>query len=243
MSTASDIELGYASYCEILQTIGEHEAAMLVKWLFDRRMKSWGSNTAPHAYGLKLFHCTQGLTIGGARFAMTHARLRLEECVADFQAMSLEKLGEGPVGNDLRQGLPCEELRKAWPEWQDQDGDLIHFSPDGLSYRCWMAGWSALLTEDVLQQKRLAATRFRPHGKTWAEVEALAKPSYDHLVGAIFEITDNRITENGQAMQVRVDAIEGEMASTTSTVLAVKRLIRISFLTDPDAYKRVSVNG
>jgi len=59
------------------------------------------------------------------------------------------------------------------------------------------------------------------------------------LIGAIFEITEERITEDGEAMRVRVEAIEDGIASTTSVRLKVKRDIPVEVLTDPDAYTRV----
>lgn len=82
--------------------------------------------------------------------------------------------------HDLRQfrPLPSLYLRKAWPYWEDDEGDLLEFSEDGLTFdwhtigcfRPGLAPKSRWFDVDRL----LPETTFQPACGTWAEVEALA---------------------------------------------------------------------
>lgn len=42
-----------------------------------------------------------------------------------------ESLPEAPTEEAYRPGLPPEALRKAWPEWEDSQGDRLRFTEDG----------------------------------------------------------------------------------------------------------------
>lgn len=74
---------------------------------------------------------------------------------------------------EFRPGLPPEALRKICAEWESEvDRCLFEFAQDGLRFR-WRerAGswgrWFALPASGIQDH-------YRPHGKTWAEIEAMA---------------------------------------------------------------------
>lgn len=68
-------------------------------------------------------------------------------------------------------GLPPEALRKVWPEWEDEAGDVVTFKDGQYHWAHWRSstpvrfnngdGWSEI--------------GLRPHGATRAHVEALAQ--------------------------------------------------------------------
>ena len=82
---------------------------------------------------------------------------------------------EQPAPEPFRPGLPPERLRKVWAEWEDQRGDIVRFS------RVDVFEWMTLgghpnrePTQFSTKEVSGAGMSFRPHGATWARVEAMA---------------------------------------------------------------------
>ena len=72
----------------------------------------------------------------------------------------------------FRPGLPPERLRKVWAEWENIVGDILMFTQDGQKF-----GSAQFLLADVpwAPVTELDSNeRYRPHGATWARVEAMA---------------------------------------------------------------------
>ena len=77
-----------------------------------------------------------------------------------------------PKPDPYRAGLPPERLRKVWAEWEDDEGDILMFTQDGQKF-----GSAQFLLADVpwAPVTELESNeRYRPHGATWARVEAMA---------------------------------------------------------------------
>lgn len=79
---------------------------------------------------------------------------------------------------EFRAGLPAMALLKAHPEWQywHTDGgpkrvEGLHIHADG-TYTG--DGWQERIHLDLIDSSRWDRFRFRPHDKTWAEVERMA---------------------------------------------------------------------
>jgi len=86
-------------------------------------------------------------------------------CTACWEAQEEEQ----PKPEPYRAGLPPERLRKVWAEWEMVDGVVYVFQ--GNKYRCTYRP----LTEwwDIGAEHTWRAS-YRPHGATWARVEAMA---------------------------------------------------------------------
>lgn len=76
---------------------------------------------------------------------------------------------EQPKPEPYRAGLPPERLRKVWAEWEMVDGVVYVFR--GNKYRCAYrppTEWWDIGAEHTWRAS------YRPHGATWARVEAMA---------------------------------------------------------------------
>ncbi len=78
-------------------------------------------------------------------------------------------------GEEFRAGLPAEGLRKAWADWEERDSqslpEQLTFSGETVRYASWPESQSNM----PLTGGTWRGCRFRPVGKTWAEVEAMAR--------------------------------------------------------------------
>lgn len=68
-------------------------------------------------------------------------------------------------------GLPPEALRKVWPEWQDEAGDVVTFKDEQYRWAHWHSSTPSKRVHDVPWNH----LKLRPHGATQAHVEALAQ--------------------------------------------------------------------
>lgn len=81
-----------------------------------------------------------------------------------------------PAPEPYRAGLPPERLRTAWAQWEEKDSGLVDFR--GNEYRGTMGDgtrdqrWRPMAELGGFADRNLWA--FRPHGATWARVEAMA---------------------------------------------------------------------
>jgi hypothetical protein len=101
------------------------------------------------------------------------AALRAAE---DLLRRALEPAQEQPKPEPYRAGLPPERLRTAWAQWEEKDSGLVDFR--GNEYRGTMGDgtrdqrWRPMAELGGFADRNLWA--FRPHGATWARVEAMA---------------------------------------------------------------------
>ncbi len=86
------------------------------------------------------------MTPGGLKFHASGDMLAVESAPPVGQA----------GGEEFREGIPCESLREAWSSWETKDGPFETFPPRSLHFAYENAG-------------------FRPRGRTWSEVEEMAK--------------------------------------------------------------------
>ena len=103
-------------------------------------------------------------------------RQALETKGGDPHALELESRGQvtspsvgKAEGEPYRAGLPPERLRKVWAEWEMADGVVYVFR--GNKYRCAYrppTEWWDIGAEHTWRAS------YRPHGATWARVEAMA---------------------------------------------------------------------
>lgn len=102
-----------------------------------------------------------------------------------LQVMS-PSVGEAE-GEPYRAGLPPERLRKVWAEWEEKDSGLVDFRGD--EYRGTMGDgtrdqrWRPMAELGGFADRNLWA--LRPHGATWAEVEAKANEAERAVVCAV----------------------------------------------------------
>lgn len=90
-----------------------------------------------------------------------------------------ESLPEAPTEEAYRPGLPPEALRKAWPEWEDSQGDRLRFTEDGERFGFLTLSGAAIESESTYIAEdsnggQFAVCKHRPHGATWFEVEQRA---------------------------------------------------------------------
>ena len=90
------------------------------------------------------------------------------ECRTKLEAVAAEAPAK-PTEEPFVPGLPPEELRKVWAEWEMADGVVYVFQ--GNKYRCTYR--PATEWWDIGDGHTWHAS-YRPHGKTRAEVEAMA---------------------------------------------------------------------
>ena len=104
-----------------------------------------------------------------AKWEAERARLELQTGLDLLRAVVAER-GENPAeppvcDNPFVPGLPPLRLREVWAEWEDDDGDVVTFKGD--KYRGGEVWWD-------IGPAHTWGGRYRPHGKTRAEVEAMA---------------------------------------------------------------------
>lgn len=116
---------------------------------------------------------------------------RLEsQTTEDLLRQALELAQEKP--EPYRAGLPPERLRKVWAEWEDEEGDILKFSQDGQEFDWIRVGIAQFSPADVRWEpvKELdSAERFRPHGATWAQVEAMADEAEKKPAPTLLDLT------------------------------------------------------
>ena len=112
-----------------------------------------------------------------------------------------------PKPEPFRPGLPPERLRKVWAEWEMVDGVVYVFR--GNKYRCAYrppTEWWDIGAEHTWRAS------YRPHGKSWSEVEAMAdaaeKPAEPKMldlrelpVGTVCEATGDIRTYLGRCIK------------------------------------------
>ena len=69
-------------------------------------------------------------------------------------------------------GLPPLRLREVWAEWEDKEGDVATFKGERYRYSSWPSSDADQLIGDGSEWS--SQYPLRPHGKTRAEVEAMA---------------------------------------------------------------------
>ena len=85
-------------------------------------------------------------------------------------------VGEGGEKREQKQdepfipGLPDKRLREVWAEWEDKEGDVATFKGERYRYSSWPSSDADQLIGDGSEW----SIALRPHGKTRAEVEAMA---------------------------------------------------------------------
>ena len=104
-----------------------------------------------------------------AKWEAERARLELQTGLDLLRAVVAER-GENPAeppvcDNPFVPGLPPLRLREVWAEWEDDDGDVVTFKGD--KYRGGEVWWD-------IGPAHTWGGRYRPHGKTRAEVEKMA---------------------------------------------------------------------
>ncbi len=91
----------------------------------------------------------------------------------------IEQLPEAPTEEAYRPGLPPEALRKAWPEWEDSQGDRLRFTEDGERFGFLTLSGAAIESESTYIAEdrnggQFAVCKHRPYGATRSEVEQKA---------------------------------------------------------------------
>ena len=81
------------------------------------------------------------------------------------------KAEKKPAEEPFIPGLPPEALRKVWPEWEDEDGDVVTFKDDQYRWAHRHPHTPSKRVHDV----PWSHIKLRPHGATRAHVEALAQ--------------------------------------------------------------------
>ena len=76
-----------------------------------------------------------------------------------------------PTAESFIPGLPPEALRKVWPEWEDEAGDVVTFKDDLYHWTHWHPSTPVKRIADVTW----IGIKLRPVGNTRAHVEALAQ--------------------------------------------------------------------
>lgn len=98
---------------------------------------------------------------------------RLESQMAeDLLRQALDPVRqEQPQPEPHRAGLPPERLRKVWAEWEDEEGDVVTFSDDMYHWTRWPPSTPI---KRIMDGASWSGMKLRPHGATWARVEAMA---------------------------------------------------------------------
>lgn len=116
----------------------------------------------------------------GAEFHFLCAEIdRLNSLVASLQsARPVSAPPRDPNEEEFRDGLPAKELRDAWVYWSTVErgsNAIADLQFMGDEYR--FAWWSATMPNRTIDSFGLwDKESFRPNGKTWADVEAMAIP-------------------------------------------------------------------
>jgi len=100
---------------------------------------------------------------------------RLESQTAeDLLRQALEPVHEKPKPEPYRAGLPPERLRKVWAEWDvTPTDDVVTFRDGEYNFASWGNGEGPLWWP-LADTKDWSKYSLRPHGATWARVEAMA---------------------------------------------------------------------
>ena len=156
-----------------------------------------------------------------AKWEAERARLELQTGLDLLRAVVAER-GENPAeppvcDNPFVPGLPPLRLREVWAEWEDDDGDVVTFKGD--KYRGGEVWWD-------IGPAHTWGGRYRPHGKTRAEVEAMADAREKQGEPAQYACDFCR---DGQRFMTAVDAVnaDGSVVNPRSApCLACKRTER-----------------
>ena len=111
---------------------------------------------------------------------------RLESQTAeDLLRQALEPVQEEKP-EPYRAGLPPERLRKVWAEWKEKHSGVYVFRKSSYRSSAWLADWadSKIGTENNWRNHL-----FRPHGATWARVEAMADEAEKKPPPALLDLT------------------------------------------------------
>jgi len=111
-----------------------------------------------------------------AKWEAERARLELQTGLDLLRAVVAER-GENPAeppvcDNPFVPGLPPLRLREVWAEWEDKEGDVATFKGERYRYSSWPSSDADQLIGDGSEWS--SQYPLRPHGKTRAEVEAMA---------------------------------------------------------------------
>lgn len=112
---------------------------------------------------------------------------RLESQTAeDLLRQALEPVRQEQLKPEpYRVGLPPERLRKVWAEWEHIDGPIYEFH--GSKYR-----WKQNPLEQPwwdIGPEHTWSNRYRPHGATWAQVEAMADEAEKKPAPTLLDLT------------------------------------------------------
>ena len=139
-------------------------------------------------------------------------------------------VGEGGEKREQKQdepfipGLPDKRLREVWAEWEDKEGDVATFKGDRYRYSSWPSSDADQLIGDGSEWS--SQYPLRPHGKTRAEVEAMADAREKQGEPAQYACDFCR---DGQRFMTAVDAVnaDGSVVNPRSApCLACKRTER-----------------
>jgi hypothetical protein len=116
---------------------------------------------------------------------------RLESQTAeDLLRQALEPVHEKPKPEPYRAGLPPERLRKVWAEWDvTPTDDVVTFRDGEYNFASWGNGEGPLWWP-LADTKDWSKYSLRPHGATWARVEAMAdeaERAAEHVTVAAFD--------------------------------------------------------
>jgi hypothetical protein len=122
---------------------------------------------------------------GGARDGLSTSSYAQSGISPDGLQVDAPSVGKAE-GEPFRAGLPPDRLRRVWVEWEHIDGPIYEFH--GSKYR-----WKQNPLEQPwwdIGPEHTWSNRYRPHGATWAQVEAMAdeaERAAEHVTVAAFD--------------------------------------------------------
>ena len=182
---------------EDIRAIVERVKNLGPEWRHTANVLTDALGAAEHAQNARLRYLTTCIDEAKGRLAYHKQEIRtLPEQIAKLEAerAHLESqtgldplravvMGRAPAAVEVAPsdpfvpGLPPLRLRKVWAEWEDIAGDILRFTQDGQKFGWIRVGSAQFLLADVLWEPVTeldSNERYRPHGATWARVEAMA---------------------------------------------------------------------
>ena len=112
-------------------------------------------------------------------------------------------LVDGKPEDPFVPGLPPLRLREVWAEWEDKEGDVVTFT--GGSYR--YANWPPNEMLNTAPSLNWQGVSLRPHGKTRAEVEAMADARQKPALLDLRELPAGTVCEARDRIQIPYTAV------------------------------------
>lgn len=121
---------------------------------------------------------------GGARDGLSTSSYAQSGISPDGLQVDAPSVGKAE-GEPFRAGLPPDRLRRVWVEWEHIDGPIYEFH--GSKYR-----WKQNPLEQPwwdIGPEHTWSNRYRPHGATWAQVEAMADEAEKKPAPTLLDLT------------------------------------------------------